>query len=255
MNGLGTAIGFYTRIPLKRFSTESEVLARSAPWFPIVGGGIGAIIATAYVGLSLLLPSTVAAVLAVSTGMLLTGALHEDGLGDVADAFAGGSTVVRRLEILDDPRQGTFGVLALAAAFFTRASAMATLDTYSALALIPAAHALSRVPGIVLMRRQPLARTEGLAAAFAGNLTGVHEIGGIAIGATIGALLIGVWVVPAIVLCVLVSLGMTALARSKVGGIGGDVLGAVQQLSELAVLLLGVAVAEGAWGSLPWWRP
>jgi adenosylcobinamide-GDP ribazoletransferase len=255
VSGLATAIGFYTRIPLRGLSTASDELARSAPWFPIVGAGIGAIIAAAYVGLSLSIPSTVAAVLAVSAGAMLTGALHEDGLGDVADAFAGGGTVERRLEILDDPRQGTFGVIALTAAFLTRVSAMATLDTYSALALIPAAHALSRVPGIVLMRRQPLARNEGLAAAFAGNLTLAHEIGGILIGVTIGAALIGTWVVPAIVLCVLVSWGMTALARIKVGGIGGDVLGAIQQLIELAVLLLGVAVVEGAWGSLPWWRP
>ncbi|MGH2826759.1 MAG: adenosylcobinamide-GDP ribazoletransferase [Actinomycetota bacterium] len=255
VSGLVTAIGFNTRIPLKRLSTASDELAGSAPWFPIVGAGIGAIIATAYVGLSLLLPSTVAAVLAVSAGALLTGALHEDGLGDVADAFGGGWTVERRLEILDDHRQGTFGVITLTAAFLTRVSAMATLDTYSALALIPAAHALSRVPGIVLMRRQPLARTEGLAAAFAGNLTPLHEIGGIVIGVTIGALLIGPWVVAAVVMCALVSLGMTALARKKVGGIGGDVLGAVQQLSDLAVLLLGVAVAQGGWGSLPWWRP
>lgn len=255
MSGLVTAIGFYTRIPLKGLSTASDELARSTPWFPIVGAGIGAIIATAYVGFSLLLPNMVAAVLAVSAGALLTGALHEDGLGDVADAFAGGWTVERRLEILDDPRQGTFGVIALTAVFLTRVSAMATLDTYSALALIPAAHALSRVPGIVLMRRQPLARTEGLAFAFAGNLTPVHEIGGIIIGVTIGELLIGSWVVAAVVLCVFVSLGMSALARNKVGGIGGDVLGAVQQLSELAVLLLGVAVTQGAWGSLPWWRP
>jgi adenosylcobinamide-GDP ribazoletransferase len=105
------------------------------------------------------------------------------------------------------------------------------------------------------MRRQPLARTDGLAGALAGNLTPVHEVGGITIGIAIGALAIGTWVVPAVVLCVLVSWGMSALARIKVGGIGGDVLGAVQQLTELAVLLFGVVVVEGAWGSLPWWRP
>lgn len=254
MNGLVIAIGFYTRIPTRVQSSSSE-LAGSAPWFPIVGAGIGASIAVTYVGLSLLLPGTVAAVLAVSAGALLTGALHEDGLGDVADAFAGGRTVERRLEILDDPRQGTFGVLALTAAFLTRVSAIATLDAYGALSLITAAHAVSRVPGIVLMRRQPLARTDGLAGALAGNLRPVHEVGGITIGVAIGALAIGTWVVPAVVFCVLVSWGMSALARIKVGGIGGDVLGAVQQLTELAVLLFGVVVVEGAWGSLPWWRP
>ena len=255
MSGLATALGFYTRLPIPGTAAGSKDLARSAPWFPVAGLCIGAVIAAAYSVLSQLLPGTVAAVLAVSGGTLLTGALHEDGLGDVADAFAGGWTVERRLEILDDPRQGTFGVLALTAAFLTRVSAIAVLDAYSALALVPAAHALSRVPALVLMRRQQLARPQGLAADFANGLTSAHAVGAVVAGVTIAALLIGLWVVPAALLCSLVSWGMASLARTKVGGIGGDVLGATQQLAELAVLLLGVAVLEGSWGTLAWWRP
>jgi adenosylcobinamide-GDP ribazoletransferase len=254
MTGLATAIGFYTRIPMRGLTAPTE-LARSAPWFPVVGAGIGASIAAAYIGLRMLLPDTIAAILATSGGALLTGALHEDGLGDVADAFAGGWTVEQRLEILDDPRQGTFGVIALTAAFLTRTSAIATFDVYSALAVIPAAHALSRVPGIVLMRRQPLARREGLAEALASNLKPVHEFSGIVIGFAVGAALIGPWVVPAVVLCALVSWGLAALARAKIGGIGGDILGATQQLTEITVLLMSVAAVRGAWGVLAWWRP
>jgi adenosylcobinamide-GDP ribazoletransferase len=83
----------------------------------------------------------------------------------------------------------------------------------------------------------------------------VHEFSGIAIGFAIGAALIGPWVVPAVVLCALVSWGMAALARVKIGGIGGDILGATQQLTEISVLLMSVAAVRGAWGMLAWWRP
>jgi len=75
------------------------------------------------------------------------------------------------------------------------------------------------------------------------------------VGLALGALLIGVWVVPAAVGCIGAAWGMAALARRKVGGIGGDVLGAIQQLSELAVLLVGVAVVGNEWAELVWWRP
>jgi adenosylcobinamide-GDP ribazoletransferase len=179
--------------------------------------------------------------------------LHEDGLGDVADAFAGGWTPEQRLEILNDPRLGTYGVLALVAAFLLRTTAIAALDTVSALALIPAAHALSRVPGIILMRHQPTARGEGLAVGFATNLSSTHEVAGVAVGVSIATVLLGMWVVAAVSVCIVVSWGMATWARRKVGGIGGDALGAVQQLSELAVLLLGLAVVRSNWAQLVWW--
>jgi adenosylcobinamide-GDP ribazoletransferase len=219
----------------------------------VVGLGIGVAIAVAYVAATSLLPNTVSAVLAVSLGLILTGALHEDGLADVADAFAGGWTTEQRLEILDDPRLGTFGVLALVAAFLLRTAVIAALDTVSALALIPAAHALSRVPCIVLMRHQPTARGEGLAVEYATNLSSTLEFAGVAVGVSIATVLLGTWVVAAIPVCIVVSWVMATWARRKVGGITGDALGAIQQLSELAVLLLGLAIVRSSLFQLVWW--
>jgi adenosylcobinamide-GDP ribazoletransferase len=254
MSGLVTAICFHTRLPVRPRARHSGDLARSVPWFPVVGLGIGAAIAIAYVVMTSLLPNTVSAVLAVSLGLIVTGALHEDGLGDVADAFAGGWTTEQRLRILDDPRLGTFGVLALVATFLLRTTTIAALDTVSALALIPAAHALSRVPGIVLMRHQPIVRGEGLAVGFATNLSWTQEVAGVAVGVSIATVLLGMWVVAAISVCIVVSWGMATWARRKVGGITGDALGAIQQLCELTVLLLGVAVIRSNWFQLVWWE-
>lgn len=254
MSGWATALAFYTRIPARRASTSAD-LAAAAPWFPVAGLCVGAAIAGLYVAASTLLPNLLAATLATAAGAAATGALHEDGLADVADAFAGGYTPERRLEILDDPRLGTFGVVALLVTLLTRISAIASLDAFGALALVPAAHALSRVPAVVLMRRQPFARADGLAVDLAGWLAPAREAAALAVGAGACGLLIGIWSLPAAALAALISLGMAALARARIGGVNGDVLGATQQLVELAVLVMGVAVVEQGWGELAWWAP
>jgi adenosylcobinamide-GDP ribazoletransferase len=253
MGQFADAIALLTRVPVRTDARTIE-LSHSVPWFPVVGAVVGTLIAVVYAAGTVLLPSFVAAALAAAFGALVTGAFHEDGLADVADAFAGGWTKQKRFEILDDPRLGTFGVLALTSSFLVRVGAIAALDAWSALALIPAAHALSRVGGIVLMRRLPLAHSTGLGAGYAVSLTRGRELAGVVIGIAICAGLIGQWSMPAVVLCAAAALGMGALARVKIGGISGDVLGATQQVAELAILLLGVAVLHGGSDALAWWR-
>lgn len=253
MSGLATAVAFYTRLPVRATSPAAADLAAAAPWFPVVGAGVGAAIAGVYVACATFLPNLLAATLAAAAGALLTGAFHEDGLADVADAFAGGWTVERRLEILDDPRLGTFGVIAVVASFLARASAIATFDSAAALALLPAAHALSRVPAVALMRRQRPARSDGLAATLARDIGTLHERIALALGLSLCAALVGAWALPAAALVTLASVAMAVLAQRKIGGTNGDVLGATQQLAELAVLVLGVAIVHNAWGRFPWW--
>jgi adenosylcobinamide-GDP ribazoletransferase len=105
------------------------------------------------------------------------------------------------------------------------------------------------------MRRAPLARADGLAGALAGSLGPAQEALAVVTGVGLCALLIGVWAVPAVVLAVVAAVALTALARRKIGGVNGDVLGATQQLVELGVLVLGVAVLQQGWGRLAWWAP
>jgi adenosylcobinamide-GDP ribazoletransferase len=255
MSGFAGAVSLLTRVPVRVANEGRASLARAVPWFPVVGALVGAGIALVYIAAGTILPAFVAAVLAAMAGVLVTGAFHEDGLGDVADAFAGGYTVERRLEILDDPRHGTFGVLAIAFALLLRVAAISNLDVWAALALVPGAHAISRGASIALMRRVPIASPSGLGAGYVSALSARGEIAGLATAVGICGLLIGVWAPVALVLCGLVAIGMGALSRAKIGGIGGDVLGATQQVAEIAVLLLGVAVSHQGWGTLAWWRP
>jgi len=253
MNGLLDAVGLLTRVPVGARVSGSSPLARAVPWFPVVGAAVGVAIACAYVVAEAVLPAGIAAILATVVGAVVTGAFHEDGLADVADAFGGGWTPEQRLAILDDPRLGTFGVIALASSLLVRIGAIGSLDPRSAFALVPAAHALSRVAGIVLMRRLPLAHPSGLGASYAAGLTSAGEIVAVIAGLAIAALLIGLWVIPAAALCAVAAWGMGALARAKIGGISGDVLGATQQVAELGILVLGVIVLHERWTTLAWW--
>src|SRR5205823_10740767 len=120
-------------------------------WFPVVGALLGLGAAGVYAGTRLVLPSLVAATLAVCVAVLLTGAFHEDGLADTADAIGGGWNREDALRILKDPTHGTYGVLAIALSVLLRVGAVAALDGWAALAVLPAAHALSRGAAVGLL--------------------------------------------------------------------------------------------------------
>jgi adenosylcobinamide-GDP ribazoletransferase len=252
--GLAGAIALLTRVPVARGLDRIEP-ARAVPWFPLVGAAIGATIAGVFVLLSQLLPVLLAAALAALCGAALTGAFHEDGLGDVMDAFASGWTAERRLEILDDPRLGTFGVLAVSGALIVRVGAIATFDEWTALAVLPVAHALSRAAAISLLRRLPFARPDGMGAGYARDVTRRAEAAAVGSAVVLAAVTIGLWAVPGALLCVASAAAVGAWARAKIGGMTGDVLGATQQVAELALLLMAAAAVHEGWGDLVWWTP
>jgi adenosylcobinamide-GDP ribazoletransferase len=254
MKGFVGAITFLTRVPIGNSVGGDADIARAVPWFPTTGLLIGLVVGGIYAPSSTVLPPLVAAGLALGVGLLLTGAFHEDGLGDVADAFGGGRTRADVVRILHDPRQGTFGVVAIGISLLVRASAIATLGPWAALAAIPAAHALSRAAAVGLMVIVRPSAEDGLGASYARSLRRGPAVVGALSGLAIAAALIGIWSAPAAALAVAGALVVGALARRKLGGISGDVLGAAQQVAEIAVLALASAVATNGWTPLAWWR-
>jgi adenosylcobinamide-GDP ribazoletransferase len=254
MNGFLGAVAFLTRVPARARVSDDGDIARAVPWFPTVGLLIGLVVAAVYAPLSTVVPGLVAAGLALGLGLLLTGAFHEDGLGDVADAFGGGSDRAEVVRILHDPRQGTFGVAAITISLLVRAAAIAALGPWEAVAAIPAAHALSRAAAVALMALHAPASEEGLGASYVRALAPSRALVGALSGLALGAGLIGLWAGPAAVLAAAVVVVVGWLARRKLGGISGDVLGAVQQVAEIAVLVLASAVATNGWAPLAWWR-
>jgi adenosylcobinamide-GDP ribazoletransferase len=104
VRGLLGAVSFLTRVPVGGGERRPEELAGFVPWFPVVGAGVGLAVAGTYAASRMLLPPLPAATVAVVAGICLTGAFHEDGLGDTADAFAGGWDRDSTVRILKDPR-------------------------------------------------------------------------------------------------------------------------------------------------------
>ena len=118
-----------TRLPVGRNGRlTAAALSRAAVWFPAIGLVVGGVMATVHALAGLVTTATAATVLARAAAILITGGLHEDGLADTADALGAHTTRERRLEILRDPRVGTYGALALILAVALSVATLAPLD-------------------------------------------------------------------------------------------------------------------------------
>ena len=238
-----TALGFLTRLPVGQ-RHGGMPLAEAAGCFPLAGAAVGAIGALAFwLAGSLGLPPTIAAVVAVGATLLATGALHEDGLADVADGFGGGFGRERKLEIMRDSRLGSYGALALMASFGLRTLALTSLASLDLVAAaLVAGHAAARAPLPAVMAWSRPARAEGLGAA-AGRPSEKQVWLGLGLGAGIALLALGPGVaLPALLIAWAAAAFLTAVARRQIGGYTGDVLGAVEQVAETAFLLTLVSL-------------
>ncbi len=241
---LAAALGLLTRLPVRASRAARERGARAAWAYPLAGALVGALAGLAgWAALALGLPGPVAAGLLLSVQVVLTGALHEDGLADVADGFWGGWTPARRLEIMRDSRIGAYGALALILTLGLRWSSLAALPPEALLPAAIAAGALSRAGMVAVMAALPPARAEGLSARVGRPAAVTAALGG-ALALALAGLAVGP--AAAFVAATAVSIaavGMAALARSRIGGQTGDVLGATQQAGELAALIALVALS------------
>ena len=247
---LAGCLRFYSRLPVPPLPGEDDphavpdfrTLPRMLPLAGLVLGLPGALVMLAAWGLGL--GPFLAATLALAAGVLVTGALHEDGLADVADGFGGGSTPARRLEIMRDSRIGAYGGVALMLSLALRIGALATLldrgGHLAVLALVLAA-ALSRTAALAPLALLPPTRLDGAGAAVGRpsrrtlSTAGALALGLTLLGLTLGLPLLGGTLM--LVLSALAALGVTALARRSIGGQTGDVVGAAQQGAEIAALL------------------
>ena len=245
--GLFGAAQFLTRVPIRLRSAPD--LARSVPWFPVVGALIGAAVGGVTVGLMELVPPLVAAAVAIMFGVLLTGAFHEDGLADTADAM-GGWTQERRREILKDSRHGSYGVAAMCGTIVLRIVCVASLGPAAALASLVAAHTIGRGAAVGVMGFAPPVPVEGLGADYARALSTGRAAVGVIAAMLIGVLAVGWWAAPFVLAASVAALSVSIIARRAFGGVSGDILGAVEQVAECAILV----VATGLSSRHPlWW--
>jgi adenosylcobinamide-GDP ribazoletransferase len=239
-----TAIAFMTRLPVGRDDPLTvERLSRAAAWFPATGLVVGGVMAATHALAAQLTTSTAATVLALAAAIVVTGGLHEDGLADSADALGAHTTRERRLEILRDPRIGTYGALALILAVGFAIATLAPLGQGAFTRTVVIAHVLARwstLPqALVLAAARPdgcgsLVRPSGWATA-AGTVTAVAvclTVGGLGPGAA------------AFAMAAAVTAAGGYGAQRTLAGVTGDTLGAVNKLVELSAYVTLAALSS-----------
>ncbi len=241
---LRIAAAFLTVVPIPLSEEDArQPVGAAVRAFPLVGVVIGGAGGAVYALVDFIgLAASLAAFLSVATMVCLTGGLHEDGLADTADGL-GGRDLAQRLAIMRDSRIGAFGVLALVLAVGLRVDALSYVGwSGEAFRLLIAAAAGSRACLPAVMYLLDPARAHGLGH-DAGRPDHRRVVDAGAIGATVIVLVIGpIAAVAAIAAAVFAASAVALLARRRFGGFTGDTLGAVQQISELAILLAFLAI-------------
>lgn len=247
MQRLLVALAFLTRLPIPLpASLDGRAVGRATLFFPAVGLLVGGVQAGAALLLLQRLPDAIVAVLVVTLGVLLTGALHLDGLADTADGFGGGKDKEHALRIMRDHSVGAYGAAAIVLAIALKIAVFSSLTMLGAVGLrwIVLAPALGRWVPVLLGRFLPYARPEGgLGQAVTGGGTGNLELGGATAIALLAAALLGGWTGgAAVALALAVAILFGAVCRRKLGGVTGDTLGAAVELAEAVALLAAVAL-------------
>ena len=246
---------FLTRITLERQTVWTEEdFGRSVRWFPLVGAVLGSIYALmmfATVELTAGRFPTLEAALALLMSTALTGAIHCDGFMDTFDGLFSGRDRARMLEIMKDSRVGAFGVVSfvmLSMMEFATLIELARLSTEEFLSALYAMPIVGRLMMVLAIGLFPYARASGMGKAFADRTDGRTMI-----FSTVEAMMLmaPVMIVSAEIFLTAMMAALAALALTvyfgwhatkKLGGLTGDVYGAVALLSELMVLIVFLIV-------------
>jgi adenosylcobinamide-GDP ribazoletransferase len=237
---LVSAFMLLTRLPVARFARFGGPpdLARCVWAFPVVGlavNGIGGLIY--WLSHRIGMPPLLSAAWALAATMIVTGALHEDGLADTADGFGGGSTPARKMDIMRDSRIGSYGALALLLSVVMRAAAIAALDRPAIVATAMILAGMLGRSGIsLLLLVLPPARNDGMGASMGRPRA---KSAGIGLGLAMAAAFLTLHAPPATAAIVLgfgSSLMLAKLAHTQIGGHTGDILGASEVVTECVVL-------------------
>jgi adenosylcobinamide-GDP ribazoletransferase len=239
MRSLQTAFGLLTTLP---FPTVKDwrpgEAGRAGLWFPLVGLLIGGLAWGAWQVSMRVFPAAVAGVLTLVIWVMLTGGLHLDGLADCCDGLLVSATPARRLEIMKDPRTGAFGVIGLALVLLLKGAILASLSPADSAGIFLAA-SLGRwciLPAGLL----PAANPTGMGADFARGLD--KRALWLAALLPLGlALLLGIKGLVALLAGLLATAAILTLARSRIGGISGDVFGCIVEVVEVVTLLVFAA--------------
>ncbi|MGO9513814.1 MAG: adenosylcobinamide-GDP ribazoletransferase [Steroidobacteraceae bacterium] len=252
------ATQFLTRLPMPALAGfQSSWLPQSTRYFPLVGVLVGVINVGIWWLLAHWLPAAVSVGLMLAASLLMTGAFHEDGLADTCDGFGGGTSTDRVLAIMKDSRVGAYGAIGIFIVLGLKWAALVAIPPAAFPLFVVGAHMFSRWCASGLIWRLRYVRIDrdaiAIASPFADNLSarewilsGMLGVAGLVPLAVACAHLSGGFegwaLLAAAVVAAMAAVIAAAYFRRRIGGYTGDCLGAVQQLTELAFLLAGLAV-------------
>lgn len=235
------ALGFLTALPGPRGLAPPRTLARSLAYYPLVGGAIGALLVLVDLALAPALPAGPRAALLLLALLLVTRALHLDGLIDSCDGLFGGFTPERRLAIMRDSHVGAFGVLGALADLLARYACLVALTGQWRVAALVGGTALGRWALVYALVAFPYGRPEGLGRDFKAA-AGARELALASLGAAvIGAAAWWPWGAAGVALAWAVAWVGARFILRRIPGLTGDSYGALNEVTELVVWLLLVA--------------
>lgn len=246
MNGLVAALRYLTVVQVGASRPHDRAApGKAAPWFPLVGAGLGLILIATERLTSLLFPSLLTALLTVTVWKLLTGGLHLDGLADCLDGLPG-LDPEHRLRIMRDSRIGAFGAIGLILFLLLEIAAVSELAGATRWRALLVAPVVARAMPPLLSRLFPPARPEGHAAAFREGLSPLAAPVALGVALVIAVLALGALGAIALAAATLVTAGLARFFSRRLGGITGDVLGAAVETAELTTLLTVSAWSHAA---------
>jgi len=237
IRSLRAAVSFLTVLPVANADGgPGERLGRA--YFHAIGALIGLAAGVAYGVAAAVTTPLLGGAVAVAVLALMTGALHLDGLADSIDGLMTHGDAARRLEVMRDPRLGSYGVTAIAVVLLLEVAAISSMSPVRALAGLAIAGALSRLATLAIITFVPYVRPAGLGVAAWDRR---HRSLDLAVGAASAAIVCLLdWkrALVALPLVALVGVSLAVVARRRVGGATGDVCGAAAELCQLAALLV-----------------
>ena len=239
MTHLVNAARYLTIVPIPARTTPHEGPGAAAAWFPVVGLLIGVLLAAVDRLAGVLFAPLLAGVITVTAWKLVTGGLHLDGLADCLDGLAGRDPAAR-LAIMRDSHIGAFGAIGLVLVLLLQVAAVSGLAAPARDAALILAPVVARAMPAVIGRVFP-APGPGHGASFRADLGRAAPVVTVALALAVAIVTMGGRGVVALLLAAVGALAFTALMSRRLGGVSGDVHGAVIELSELVVLLTAAA--------------
>ncbi len=230
------AVSFYTRLPCPKNLDYSQ-LPQATIYLPLIGWLVGGASAITFYAAQFLWSSTVSILLAIISGIFITGAFHEDGFADVCDGFGGGYDKTRILTIMKDSAIGVYGALGLGLLFALKISILISLPLEKLPVIFITAHSVSRLTPLFLMYFYDYARLENSKSQIAIYRPTRHDLISAKVIAVLPILLLPPICWFAILPLGLVTFGLGRYFHKHIGGYTGDCLGATQQVCETVFYL------------------